>query len=167
MPPSALTAAGAVSRRADLCHPGAGNRPAETEFGHQPHILNISEIAMHEDCGMLNPRGIAQTTARSRSRHGREGADAVAWTDASQRRPSTISIGAPRRPGALPSREMTGEAQDEARADRDRERSAEAHWQVAEAGAEGERLEADQSDEQEDDWESEGGALSREPKQRG
>ncbi|MDQ3867686.1 MAG: hypothetical protein M3304_12815 [Actinomycetota bacterium] len=61
---------------------------------------------------------------------------------------------------------MTGETQDEARADRDRDRSAEAHWQVAEAAAEGERLEGvDQSDEQEADRESEGGALSREPKQ--
>jgi hypothetical protein len=62
---------------------------------------------------------------------------------------------------------MTGETQDEARADRDHERSVEAHWQVAEAGAEGERSETAEPDEQEDDWESAGGALSREPKQRG
>jgi hypothetical protein len=61
---------------------------------------------------------------------------------------------------------MTDEKQE--RADRDRERSEEAHWQVAEAGVEdegGERLSkgARQADEQQDDWENEGGALDREP----
>jgi hypothetical protein len=60
---------------------------------------------------------------------------------------------------------MTDEKQE--RADRDRERSEEAHWQVAEAGVEEEeRLSkgARQADEQQDDWENEGGALAREPR---
>jgi hypothetical protein len=61
---------------------------------------------------------------------------------------------------------MTDEKQE--RADRDRERSEETHWQVAEAGVEDEGEErlskgARQADEQQDDWENEGGALDREP----
>jgi hypothetical protein len=62
---------------------------------------------------------------------------------------------------------MTDEKQDQRRAVRNRERSEEAHWQVAEAGAEGEeRLSgaARQANEQRDDWENEGGALDREPR---
>ena len=58
---------------------------------------------------------------------------------------------------------MTDEKQE--RADRDRERSEEAHWRVAEAGAEEEErlLEAGlQSAKQQDDWENEGGAHRRE-----
>jgi hypothetical protein len=60
---------------------------------------------------------------------------------------------------------MSDEKQE--RADRNQERSEEAHWQVAEAGAEEEErlLEASRrSDEQKDDWENEGGALDREPR---
>ena len=63
---------------------------------------------------------------------------------------------------------MTGENQDEERADRNHERSEEAHCQVAEAGAEEEDRPLEtvrQSDEQQDDWEDEGGAVEREPKQ--
>jgi hypothetical protein len=59
---------------------------------------------------------------------------------------------------------MADEERDQQRADRNHERSEEAHWQVAEAGAEEqERLsKADrQADEQQDDWENEGGALDR------
>jgi hypothetical protein len=62
---------------------------------------------------------------------------------------------------------MTDEKQDQQRADRNHERSEEAHWQVAEAGAEEEDrlLEAAcLSDKQQDDWENEGGALDREPR---
>ncbi len=54
---------------------------------------------------------------------------------------------------------MTGETRD--RADRDRERSEEAHWRVAEAAAEEEerRSEASrQADKQQDDWETGTGA---------
>jgi len=57
---------------------------------------------------------------------------------------------------------MTDEKQEQERANRNHERSEEAHWQVAEAGAEEEDglLEAPrQSDKQQDDWENEGGAL--------
>ena len=60
---------------------------------------------------------------------------------------------------------MTDEKHEQQRADRNHERSEEAHWQVAEAGVEEEeRLSeaARQSDKQQDDWESEGGALDRE-----
>ena len=61
---------------------------------------------------------------------------------------------------------MTDEQQE--RADRNHERSEEAHWQVAEAGVEEEeRLSeggASQADKQQDDWENEGGALNREPR---
>lgn len=67
---------------------------------------------------------------------------------------------------ALTSWHMTDEKQE--RADRDQERSEEAHWQVAEAGAEAEeRLSeaARRPDAQQDDWENEGGALDREQKQ--
>lgn len=62
---------------------------------------------------------------------------------------------------------MTDEKQDQQRADRNQDRSDEAHWQVAEAGAEeDERLSeaAPQADKQQDDWENEGGALDREPR---
>jgi hypothetical protein len=62
---------------------------------------------------------------------------------------------------------MTDEKQDQQRADRNQDRSDEAHWQVAEAGAEeDERLSeaARQADKQQDDWENEGGALDREPR---
>jgi hypothetical protein len=58
------------------------------------------------------------------------------------------------------------ERQDRQRAERDQDRSEEARWQVAEAGAEKdeeERLDAaDQSLEQQEDWENEGGSLERE-----
>jgi hypothetical protein len=60
---------------------------------------------------------------------------------------------------------MSTERDEQERVDRDRERSQEAHWRAAEAGAE----EEDQPSEgrrrprdQEDDWENEGGALDRE-----
>jgi hypothetical protein len=59
---------------------------------------------------------------------------------------------------------MTDQKQNQQRAVRNRERSEEAHWQVAEAGAEeDERLSgaARQADEQKDDWENEGGAPPR------
>ena len=60
---------------------------------------------------------------------------------------------------------MTDEKQDRERAHRDQDRSEEAHWQVAEAGAESEeeRLSetARQSDKQQEEWEDEGGALGR------
>ena len=62
---------------------------------------------------------------------------------------------------------MTDEKQDQQRADRNRERSEEAHWQVAESGAQEEdRLSeaARLSDKQQDDWGNEGGALDREPR---
>ena len=60
------------------------------------------------------------------------------------------------------------EKQDEQRAERDQDRSEEAHWQVAEAAAEKEEEErlsevARQSDNQQKDWENEGGALDRDP----
>ena len=59
---------------------------------------------------------------------------------------------------------MTDEKQE--RADRDRERSEEAHWQVAEAGVEDEEEErlSKGAQQQQDDWENEGGALDREPR---
>jgi hypothetical protein len=53
---------------------------------------------------------------------------------------------------------------DEERARRDENRSEEAHWQVAEAAAadEGERPpETRQSDDRQEEWEDEGGALGR------
>jgi hypothetical protein len=60
------------------------------------------------------------------------------------------------------------EKQNHQRAERDQDRSEEAHWQVAEAGAEKDeekRLSkvANQSHkhQQQDDWENEGGALDR------
>jgi hypothetical protein len=62
---------------------------------------------------------------------------------------------------------MTDEKQDQERAHRDRERSEEAHWRVAEAGAEKEedRLAetARKSDTHHKEWENEGGALGRDP----
>ncbi len=61
---------------------------------------------------------------------------------------------------------MSDEKQEQERAHRDRDRSEEAHWQVAEAGAEEEeeRLSetARQSGKQDKEWENEGGALGRE-----
>ena len=62
---------------------------------------------------------------------------------------------------------MTDEKHEQEHADRDHERSEEAHWQVAEAGVEEEeRLSepARRVDEHQDDWENEGGALDREPR---
>ncbi len=62
---------------------------------------------------------------------------------------------------------MTDERENQDRADRDRDRSEEAHWQVAEAGAEEEeeRLAetARQSRTERKEWEDEGGALGRDP----
>jgi hypothetical protein len=62
---------------------------------------------------------------------------------------------------------VTDEKQDEERADRDRQRSEEAHWQAAEAAGEEEeeRLSetARQSGEPQTEWEDEGGALGRDP----
>jgi hypothetical protein len=63
---------------------------------------------------------------------------------------------------------MTDEKRDQRRAVRNHERSEEAHWQVAEAGAEEqERLSepARQADKQQDGGENEGGgALDRKPR---
>ena len=57
--------------------------------------------------------------------------------------------------------------QDRERAQRDQERSEEAHWQVAEAGAEKEEERRSQtarrSGKQEREWENEGGALRPDP----
>jgi hypothetical protein len=66
----------------------------------------------------------------------------------------------------LTSEHMTYEKQDQQRADRNHERTEEAHWQVAEAGAEEEKRqpEARPADEHEEDWENEGGALGPEPR---
>lgn len=54
------------------------------------------------------------------------------------------------------------------RADRNHDRSEEAHWQVAEAGAGEENVDqnmpAPRATTAEDGWENEGGALDREPK---
>jgi hypothetical protein len=60
---------------------------------------------------------------------------------------------------------MNEERQERERADRNRERSEEAHWRAAEAGAEEEDESPDaprRPDEQQDDWENEGGSLDRE-----
>lgn len=61
-----------------------------------------------------------------------------------------------------------GEKQGEQRTDRNHDRSEEAHWQVAEAGAEEENahqtMPAARATTPEDGWENEGGALDREPK---
>jgi hypothetical protein len=57
---------------------------------------------------------------------------------------------------------MSDRKQEHDRADRNQERSEEAHWQVAEAGAEEEdppQETAPGPDEQQGDWENEGGAL--------
>jgi hypothetical protein len=65
---------------------------------------------------------------------------------------------------------MTDEKQGQERADRDQERSEEAHWRVAEAGAEEEeRLTeaARRSDEQQDDRENEAGMPGRKTRQSG
>jgi hypothetical protein len=66
---------------------------------------------------------------------------------------------------------MTDEKQDEQRADRDRERSEEAHWQVAEAAAETEAAAEEEKEPPPDtarqpgthekEWENEGGAVDR------
>ena len=63
---------------------------------------------------------------------------------------------------------MTDKKQE--RANRNRERSEEAHWKVAEAGGEGEEEErlserAHQAKEQQDDWDNEGGAPRSRPEQ--
>ena len=63
---------------------------------------------------------------------------------------------------------MSDEKRDEERAQRDKDRSEEAHWQVAEAAAEEERRSqgARQRGKQEQPqqaWEDEGGALDQEP----
>ena len=63
---------------------------------------------------------------------------------------------------------MTDDAQDEERVDRDHERSAEAHWQVAEAGAEDDERSPNlpaRPTTGKGDRENEGGALDRDPKQ--
>ena len=63
---------------------------------------------------------------------------------------------------ALPCRQMSDGKQQQERADRNQERSEEAHWQVAEAGAEEDdppQETARPPDEQQGDWENEGGAL--------
>lgn len=60
---------------------------------------------------------------------------------------------------------MNEERQERERADRNRERSGEAHWRAAEAGAEEEDESPDAPrgpDEQQDDSENEGGSLDRE-----
>lgn len=62
---------------------------------------------------------------------------------------------------------MTDERHEQERADRNHERSEEAHWQVAEAGVEDEeRLSeaARQADKREDDRANEGRALDQEPR---
>lgn len=56
--------------------------------------------------------------------------------------------------------------EDAGRAQRDEDRSEEAHWQVAEAGAADEiegLPETQQSGDREEEWEDEGGALGRGP----
>ena len=63
---------------------------------------------------------------------------------------------------------MREEREEQDRADRDRERSVEAHWRAAEAAAEGEdppSRERSRRHSEEDDWENEGGALDRETDQ--
>jgi hypothetical protein len=60
---------------------------------------------------------------------------------------------------------MTDEKHEQERADRNHERSEEAHWRVAEAGVEDEERLPEtprQADTRQDDWENEGGALDRE-----
>lgn len=57
---------------------------------------------------------------------------------------------------------MSDGKQEQDRADRNQERSEEAHWQVAEAGAEEDdppQEAARVPDEEQGDWENEGGAL--------
>jgi hypothetical protein len=62
---------------------------------------------------------------------------------------------------------MSAGKDEQERADRDRERSREAHWRAAEAGAEKEEdrpsEDSGRRHDQEDDWENEGGGLDREP----
>jgi hypothetical protein len=60
---------------------------------------------------------------------------------------------------ALASCLMSDEKQDQDRTDRDHARSEEAHWRVAEAGAEEDR----RSENQQDDPEKASGAADREP----
>lgn len=60
---------------------------------------------------------------------------------------------------------MSDEREKRERDDRNRERSEEAHWRAAEAGAEEEDGSPDAPpgpDEQQEDWENEGGSLDRE-----
>jgi hypothetical protein len=59
---------------------------------------------------------------------------------------------------------MSKESDEHERLNRNRERSQEAHWQAAEAGAEEDDRPAEASPdprESRDDWENEGGALDR------
>ena len=75
-----------------------------------------------------------------------------------------MGIALDRATGAVTSWHMADKKHEQERADRNHERSEEAHWQVAEAAAEDEeRLSeaARQADEQKEDWENEGGALDR------
>lgn len=62
-------------------------------------------------------------------------------------------------------RVMSQDRDERERTDRNRERSQEAHWRAAEAGAEEESPPSDspRSADHEDDWENEGGALDGEP----
>lgn len=60
---------------------------------------------------------------------------------------------------------MSEEREQQERADRDRERSEEAHWRAAEAGADEEDRSPEdppQPRDQGDDWEDKGGALDGE-----
>jgi hypothetical protein len=71
--------------------------------------------------------------------------------------------------GLTVSSSQMSEKHGERRAERNHDRSEEAHWQVAEAGAKEEESAPEdarpQADDQEDGWENEGGALDRKPKQ--
>jgi len=60
---------------------------------------------------------------------------------------------------------MSAGRDEQERVDRDRDRSREAHWRAAEAGAEEERPseEPRRRHDQEDDWENEGGTVDRGP----
>ena len=103
---------------------------------------------------------------------GRREAERPARNDIVFGRPASLGgasarIAVHRATGAVTSWYMTDEKHEQERTDRNDQRSEEAHWQVAEAGVEEEeRLSeaARQADEQQDDWENEGGALDREPR---
>jgi hypothetical protein len=59
-------------------------------------------------------------------------------------------------------RAMSEEREEQARADRNRERSQEAHWRAAKAGAQEEDGPSeDPRPHDQEDWENEGGALAR------